>query len=117
VGFATAAVILGGSWYKIHALRQGGYRVAQMLGGRLVPSTTDVPEERRLLNVVEEMAIASGVPVPDVYVLDRERSINAFAAGFTYQDAVVAVTRGTLHHLDREELQGVIAHEFSTATP
>jgi len=84
-----------------------------MLGGRRVePHTADFAE-RRLLNVVEEMALSSGVPVPPVYVLDQEGGINAFAAGFAPRDAVVAVTRGTLTTLTRDELQGVIAHEFS----
>jgi len=109
----TLAVILVGSVYKIVALRQGGDAVAWMLGGRLLdPATTDLAE-RRLLNVVEEMAIASGVPVPQVYVLDKEKGINAFAAGFTPQDAVIGVTDGTVRLLSRDELQGVIAHEFS----
>src|SRR5690625_7980772 len=84
-----------------------------MLGGRKVnPSTTDL-KERRLLNVVEEMSIASGISVPDIYILDREESINAFAAGYGIQDAAVGVTRGALEKLNRDELQGVIAHEFS----
>jgi Zn-dependent protease with chaperone function len=87
--------------------------VARLLGGRPIdPNTTD-PAERRLLNVVEEMAIAAGLPVPTVYLLDNEEGINAFAAGFTPQDAVLGVTRGTMGLLNREELQGVIAHEFS----
>jgi Zn-dependent protease with chaperone function len=95
------------------SLRGGGRAVAEMLGGRLVsPQTTD-RAEKRLMNVVEEMAIASGVPIPQVFVLERETSINAFAAGFGLSDAAVAVTRGTLDHLTRDELQGVIAHEFS----
>jgi Zn-dependent protease with chaperone function len=84
-----------------------------MLGGRrLLPNTTDL-NERRLLNVVEEMAIASGTPVPPVYVMDQEPGINAFAAGFTVDDAVIGVNRGTIEQLNRDELQGVIAHEFS----
>jgi Zn-dependent protease with chaperone function len=102
-----------GSITKTSQLRKGGSVVAEMLGGRRVrPDTTD-PDERRLLNVVEEMSIASGTPVPDVFVLDHEEGINAFAAGFGLHDAAVAVTRGTLRQLDRDELQGVIAHEFS----
>ena len=92
-------------------LRRGGG--GDMMGGRLVdPQTTDLAE-RRLLNVVEEMSLASGVPVPPVYVLDNEPSINAFAAGFRPTDAVVAVSRGCLQYLTREELQGVLGHEFS----
>jgi Zn-dependent protease with chaperone function len=84
-----------------------------MLGGRLVsPSTTD-PDEKKLRNVVEEMALASGVPIPQIYVLDQEEGINAFAAGFATADAVVTVTRGSIRLLNRDELQGVIAHEFS----
>src|SRR6187397_2146434 len=84
-----------------------------MVGGRPVdPKTTDL-RERQLLNVVEEMAIASGIPVPAVYVLEDEPGLNAFAAGLRTTDAAVAVTRGTLNRLTRDELQGVIAHEFS----
>ena len=87
--------------------------MAESLGGRRVfPDTTD-PVERRLLNVVEEMALASGVPVPPVFLLDDEAAINAFAAGYSPSDAVVAVTRGCAEQLSRDELQGVVAHEFS----
>ena len=94
-------------------LRGGGHVVAESLGGRRVfPDTTD-PVERRLLNVVEEMALASGVPVPPVFMLDDEAAINAFAAGYSPSDAVVAVTRGCAEQLTRDELQGVVAHEFS----
>jgi Zn-dependent protease with chaperone function len=83
-----------------------------MLGGTLVNSDSSDPKERRLLNIVEEIAIASGVPVPLVYVMENESGINAFAAGLTTGDAVIAVTRGTMDHLNRAELQGVIAREF-----
>ena len=84
-----------------------------MMGGRLVdPQTTDLAE-RRLLNVVEEMSLASGMPVPPVYVMDHEPSINAFAAGYRPTEAVVTVSRGCLEYLTREELQGVLGHEFS----
>lgn len=115
--FATVAVgtliVIGlGSAYKTVALSGGGRVVAEMLGGRLIPRNSDNPLERRLLNVVEEMAIASGTPVPPIYLLD-ETTINAFAAGLSPNDAVIAVTRGTLETLDRDELQGVVAHEFS----
>ena len=109
----TAVVIGLGSLYKTAQLRDGGEAVALSLGGRKVDPDSTKLEERRLLNVVEEMAIASGVPTPDVYVLDREQGINAFAAGKTSSDAVVGVTHGTLQFLRRQELQGVIAHEFS----
>jgi len=110
---ATILVIALGSLYKIAELASGGEKVALMLGGRLVhPQTTDLAE-RRLLNVVEEMSLASGVAVPPVYVLDGESSINAFAAGHQPGDAVVAVSRGCLNYLNRDELQGVVAHEFS----
>ena len=106
-------VITAGSLYKIWRLKDGGHTVARLLGGRPIdPNTTD-RAERRLLNVVEEMAIAAGLPVPTIYLLDKEEGINAFAAGFTPQDAVLGVTRGTMGILNREELQGVIAHEFS----
>jgi len=109
----TAVVVGLGSLYKIAQLRDGGSAVALSLGGRQVEPDSTKLEERRLLNVVEEMAIASGVPTPDVFVLDREPGINAFAAGKTTSDAAIGVTQGTLQLLRRQELQGVIAHEFS----
>lgn len=110
---ATALVVGAASTIRALTLQGGGARIAEMLGGRLVSNAPRDVLERRLVNVVEEMAIASGVPVPQVFVLDHERSINAFAAGFTLDDAAIAVTRGTLEALTRDELQGVIAHEFS----
>ncbi|MCB1235304.1 MAG: M48 family metallopeptidase [Verrucomicrobiae bacterium] len=110
---ATTGVILLGTAYKTLRLTAGGAVVAKDLGGRpLDPNTTDY-HEKRLLNVVEEMAIASGVPVPEVYVMDDEDAINAFAAGRSTSDAVIGVTRGCMKLLSRDELQGVIAHEFS----
>ena len=113
VAAGVLAVILIGSSYKTMALAQGGSVVSEMMGGRLVnPNTTD-PDERKLLNVVEEMAIAAGVPVPQVYVRDEEDGINAFAAGHKAGDATVTVTRGCMRLLSRDELQGVIGHEFS----
>jgi Zn-dependent protease with chaperone function len=113
VSLATVAVIGLASLYKWTQFRGGGSAVAESVGGRKVdPHTTD-PREHQLLNVVEEMAIASGLPVPAVYILDDEPAINSFAAGLTPSDAVVTVTRGALEKLTRDELQGVIAHEFS----
>lgn len=98
---------------KISTLRQGGAAVARMLGGTPVAQDTTDFALRRLRNVVEEIAIASGTPVPAIYVLEEEGAINAFAAGYAPADAAVAVTRGALDRLNRHELQGVIAHEFS----
>lgn len=109
----TAGIILASSGYKSMQLSSGGAVVAKDLGGRLVmPGTTDF-EEKKLLNVVEEMAIASGMPVPQVYLMDDEEGINAFAAGTEPSNAVIGVTRGTLQRLSRAELEGVVAHEFS----
>lgn len=110
---AIVIVILTASVIKMHTLQKGGGAVAEMLGGRKISAGTNDQDERRLINVVEEMAIASGIPVPQVYVLDQEYNINAFAAGLELDDAAVAVTRGALIKLNRDELQGVIAHEFS----
>ena len=110
---ATLAVVMLGSAYKINALSGGGGSVATLLGGVPVDPNTTNPNERKLLNVVEEMAIASGVPVPDVYVLREEAGINAFAAGHSTSDAAIGVTRGCLEMLSRDQLQGVIGHEFS----
>lgn len=106
-------VIGAASLSKIRELRGGGAHVASTLGGVRVPASTTDPDKRRLLNVVEEMALAAGISVPPVYVLPHERSINAFAAGYTPADAVIGVNQGTLDQLNRDELQGVIAHEFS----
>lgn len=109
----TGGVILLVSIWNVSKLGGGGAAVARMVGARRVePGTADLLE-RRLLNVVEEMAIASGVRVPAVYVMDAEAGINAFAAGWEVSNSVVAVTRGTLETLNRDELQGVVAHEFS----
>jgi Zn-dependent protease with chaperone function len=113
VALGTIAIIFCGSAYKTMALSGGGSVVAESLGGRRVDSNTTNPDERKLLNVVEEMAIASGVPMPQVYVLDNEENINAFAAGHTTSDAAVTVTRSCMTKLSRDELQGVIGHEFS----
>lgn len=109
----TIAVIGLGSLFRIASLRGGGEAVALQMGGVPVPEDTRDLNLRRLRNVVEEIAIASGVPVPRLYVLEHEAGINAFAAGYSPSDAVVAVTRGALDRLNRDELQGVIAHEFS----
>ncbi|HEY4256764.1 MAG TPA: M48 family metallopeptidase [Candidatus Udaeobacter sp.] len=113
ITLATLAVILTGSVFKTLQLASGGSVVAELLGGRLINSNTSNTDERKLLNVVEEMSIASGVPVPQVYVMDDEAGINAFAAGHSTSDAAISVTRGCMKLLSRDELQGVIAHEFS----
>jgi Zn-dependent protease with chaperone function/uncharacterized tellurite resistance protein B-like protein len=109
----TALVIFAVSGWNIARLGGGGKAVAHMVGARRVSSDTRDPLERRLMNVVEEMAIASGARVPGVYVMDGETGINAFAAGYDVSDSIVAVTRGTLETLNRDELQGVVGHEFS----
>jgi Zn-dependent protease with chaperone function len=113
VSVAVAVVVLAGSLYKMLALSAGGKTVAESLGGKLIARNTQDPKQRKLLNVVEEISIASGTPAPPVYVLADEAGINAFAAGFSPRDAVIGVTQGTIDHLSREQLQGVIAHEFS----
>ncbi len=109
----TLAVILGASLAQTLKLGAGGTAVAEMMGARRVQRHSGDLLEQRLMNVVEEMSIASGVRVPAVFVMDGERAINAFAAGNTVSNAAVVVTRGTLEALNRDELQGVIAHEFS----
>jgi Zn-dependent protease with chaperone function len=110
---AVGLVVLIGSLYKIMALSGGGKVVAEGLGGQLITQNTTVLQQRKLLNVVEEMAIASGTPAPPVYLLAQEDGINAFAAGFSPKDAVIGITQGAIEHLSRDQLQGVIAHEFS----
>jgi Zn-dependent protease with chaperone function len=109
----TLGVVLLATLWKTAQLRSGGAAVAEMLGGTPVDLTPHDPHHQLLRNLVEEMAIASGLPVPAIYVLEGESGINAFAAGWSPGDAAIAVTRGCLEQLDRDELQGVIAHEFS----
>lgn len=112
-GGGSLLVIAIGSISKIWELRGGGMTVARSLGGRMiVPSTTN-PVEQRVLNVVEEMAIASGISTPPVFLMDAETGINAFAAGYDPSGAVIGVSKGAAERLSRDELQGVIAHEFS----
>ncbi|MBU0484097.1 MAG: M48 family metallopeptidase [Proteobacteria bacterium] len=112
VSLGVFLVVGLGSLYKIMALSGGGDRIAEMLDGQLIVDGTGDPDQQKILNVVEEMAIASGSPVPPVYLL-KEEGINAFAAGYSPSDAVIGVTRGAIRKLSRDELQGVIAHEFS----
>ena len=113
VVLGTLSIVVIGSLYKTAALAKGGSAVAEMLGGRLVGPNTSHPDERKLQNVIEEMAIASGVPIPKIYILDAEEGINAFAAGHSPSDAAIGVTRDCMTLLNRDELQGVIGHEFS----
>jgi Zn-dependent protease with chaperone function len=116
--YMAIAAIVGGcilavSAYRIWQLSEGGEAVASLLGARYVDPWKCSPTERRLLNVVEEMAIASGISVPPVYLLERETAINALVAGHTPHQAVIIVTHGAVQQLSREELQGVMGHEFS----
>jgi Zn-dependent protease with chaperone function len=113
VGLGVLAIVGMGTLYKIMALRGGGAAVARSMGGEKVDRSTRDFKKKQLLNVVEEMALASGVPVPEVYILPGEASINAFAAGWSRDDAVIAVSAGALDKLNRDELQGVVAHEYS----
>ncbi len=112
ISLAVVAVVALASAFKYLQVRSGGRAIAESLGGELVHQSTTDFRSRRLLNVVEEMAIAAGTPVPPVYLIEQP-SINAFAAGFSPDDAVIGINRGTLDNLNREELQGVVAHEFS----
>ncbi len=112
ISAAIIAFILLGSLYKLAALSSGGSAIAQSLGGVIVPRSSSDPLHQKILNIVEEMAIASGAPVPQVYILN-EQGINAFAAGWKTTNAVIGITQGALERLNRDELQGVIAHEFS----
>ncbi|MDD5261373.1 MAG: M48 family metallopeptidase [Methylacidiphilales bacterium] len=113
VFFGVGLVVFTGSSVRIYQLARGGGSVASELGGRPVNRQTSDPDEKKLLNVVEEMSIASGTPMPETYVLDEEPGINAFAAGYKSADTAIGVTRGCIRRLSRDELQGTIAHEFS----
>jgi Zn-dependent protease with chaperone function len=113
VAGGTLALMGFASLYRAATLAAGGGQVARMLGATAVTGDGSDPLQRRLVNVVEEIALASGVPVPEIFVLEQEAGINAFAAGMNHSNAAITVTRGALERLDRAELQGVIAHEFS----
>lgn len=112
ISLLMTAIIIIVSFIKRILLSSGGKAVAESLNGILISTDTKDFKERQLLNIVEEMAIASGITVPPTYIINEE-SINAFAAGYNFSDAVIGVTKGTLNHLNRDELQAVIAHEFS----
>jgi Zn-dependent protease with chaperone function len=112
IALGISCVVLLAILYKLNTLREGGPAVAAALGGRPIPLNTNDPDERKIINVVEEMALAAGTSVPVVYVLE-DRAINAFAAGYGPHDAVIGITRAAIELLNRDELQGVIAHEFS----
>jgi len=112
IGAAVSIIIIFGSLFKVMSLSSGGARVAEMMDAELIIEDSGDLNKQKILNVVEEMAIASGTPVPPVYLLDED-GINAFAAGFKTSDAVIGITRGAIDKLSREQLQGVIAHEFS----
>ncbi len=112
IALGVSSVVLLGSLFRFMQLGAGGKTVAEAMGGRLLMGNTQDADERKILNAVEEMAIASGTAVPPVYLMEEE-SINAFAAGYHPQDAVIGITRGCIQSLSRDELQGVIAHEFS----
>lgn len=112
VSAGVVALIIIASLFRLGSLRQGGRAIAELMDGELLVDAGDDLNKKKLLNVVEEMAIASGTPVPPVYLI-RDSAINAFAAGYSPADAVIGVTYGAMQNLTRDELQGVIAHEFS----
>ncbi len=109
----TMVMIVGSSWWKYLQIVAGGQAVAESMRGQLIPTNSRDPDERRVLNVVEEMALAANIPVPPVYLMPRQRGINAFAAGRSTEDAVVGITEGAMKRLTRDQLQGVVGHEFS----
>ena len=108
----VGAMIAASCWWKMHQLKAGGRVIAEDLGGVRLEAAQATAEEKRALNVVHEMAVAASIPVPDVYLLDQA-GINAFAAGFAFDDAVIGLTRGSVQRLSRDQLQGVVAHEFA----
>jgi Zn-dependent protease with chaperone function/uncharacterized tellurite resistance protein B-like protein len=117
-GHAWVAALVGGfivavSAWRMWQLSEGGMAVAHVLGARYVDPDKCTPAERKLVNVVEEMAIASGISVPPVYLLEFDDAINALVAGYSPHEAVIIATRGAVQKLSRDELQGVMGHEFS----
>ncbi len=112
VAVVVCSVVLLGGLFRFVRLLGGGRRIAESVGGHLLQRNTTNADEKKILNVVEEMAIASGTAVPPVYLIEDD-AINAFAAGYSPRDAIIGVTRGCIQQLSRDELQGVVAHEFS----
>jgi Zn-dependent protease with chaperone function len=113
VGGVVGGFVLAMSAYRVWQLSDGGIVIAHMMGARYVEPGNCTPSERRLLNVVEEMSIASRIALPPVYVLDRETGINALVAGYDPNQAVIIATQGAVQKLSRDELQGIMGHEFS----
>ncbi|WP_416398535.1 M48 family metalloprotease [Allohahella sp. A8] len=109
----SLAAFLYGSWSRSETIRQGGEHLAAAAGGQLVDRSSSAPQVQRLVHVVEEMSIASGVPPPRLYIMPQEAGLNAFVAGLTRDDAVLVVTQGLVEALTRDELQAVVGHEFS----
>ena len=112
ISLGVIGIVVLACLYKYTSLSGGGRNIAESMGGRLLIRNSANAQDRRVMNIVEEMAIAAGLPVPPVYIIP-ESSINAFAAGFSADDAVIGLNQGTIDLLNREELQGVVAHEFS----
>jgi len=110
---ATCLLILSGSVYRWLKLKSGGHAVAAMVGAKRIDLHTSDTQQRQFINVVEEMSIASGVPVPGLYIMQDEAGINAFVAGYLPTEAVMVVTCGAIENFSREEMQGVVAHEYS----
>ncbi len=113
VSGVVAAIILGVTLHRMWQMSEGGPAVAALLGAHYLDRSRCTPAEAKLLNVVEEMAIASGIAVPPVYLLRGETAINALVAGHTPNEAVIVATQGAVQQLSRDELQGVMGHEFS----
>jgi len=113
ISAATCLLILSGSVYRWLKLKSGGHAVAAMVGAKRLDLHTSDNNQRQLIHVVEEMSIASGVPVPSLYVLENESGINAFVAGYLPTEAVMVVTTGAINNFSRNEMQGVVAHEYS----
>lgn len=113
VSGATILLIVSGSLFRWQKLKSGGHVVAEMLGASLLDLHTSDMKRRQLIHVIEEMSIASGVPLPVIYVMESESGINAFVAGYLPTEAVMVVSKGAIEALNREEMQGVVAHEYS----
>ena len=113
VGSVISGIIFFISWRTIRTIKKGGGAyIAQVMGGELLETPKDL-KETQIINVVEEMAVASGLPRPRIYIFPNEFSINAVTAGLDHDDAIIALTCGAVTHLSRDELQCVVAHEFA----
>jgi len=113
ISLITFAVIILTSLFRSWQINSNPSAIIKMMEATPVTPSTTNPKQKQLVNLVEEMAIASGMPIPKIYIMKNEQGFNAFVSGLKPSAAILVVTQGLLDNLTRQQLQGVIGHEFS----